>query len=598
MSQKRLIRATTVLCVRRDGHVVLAGDGQVTLGESVIKHSAKKIRRLYQDKILAGFAGSTADAFSLFSRFESKLEQYHGNIGRAAVELAKDWRTDKYLRHLEALLLVCDKQDTYLLSGQGDVIEPDGGIAAIGSGGPYAQAAAQALADHTQLSARQIAEEEQVALDELTPREIVAELDKHVVGQKDAKRAVAIALRNRMRRQKLPPDMAEEVIPKNIIMIGPTGVGKTEIARRLPKLANSPFLKVEASKFTEVGYVGRDVESMIRDLVEIAIENVREEKLEDVSDKAELNAEERLLDILLPPVSPSRPADTTAGGVVLDGGTAITESQSRTREKLRQQLREGKLDDRSVEIDVRERNFPSFEIISNQGVEEMDVNIKDMLPNIFGQRTKKRKMKVNEAFEYLIQEEEQRLIDMDQVTRMAIDRVEDAGIIFLDEIDKIAGREGGHGPDGSGEGVQRDILPIGKGTTVNTRYGMVRTDHILFSAAGAFHVSKPSDLIPELQGRFPIRVELESLTIDDFKRILVEPKNSLVTQYRALMETEGVKLEFAADAIDAIANFAARVNQQTEDIGARRLHTIMERLLDEISFEGPDLQPKNKTIDG
>src|ERR1700758_2525618 len=341
------------------------------------------------------------------------------------------------------------------------------------------------------------AEEEQLALDELTPREIVGELDKYVIGQKDAKRAVAIALRNRTRRQKLPPDLAEEIIPKNIIMIGPTGVGKTEIARRLAKLANSPFLKVEASKFTEVGYVGRDVESMIRDLVEIAIDMVREEKLEDVADKAELNAEERLLDILLPPSPPpSRPDPSgNAGGVVIDGGTALAESSGRTREKLRQQLREGKLDDRMVEIDVRERNFPSFEILTNQGVEEMDVNIKDMLPNIFGQRTKKRKMKVNEAFEYLIQEEEQRLIDMDQVTRTAIDRVENSGIVFLDEIDKIAGRESGHGPDVSREGVQRDILPIVEGTTVNTRYGMVRTDHILFVAAGAFHVSKPSDLI-------------------------------------------------------------------------------------------------------
>src|SRR3989442_4280399 len=339
------------------------------------------------------------------------------------------------------------------------------------------------------------AEEEQIALDELTPREIVAELDKHVVGQKDAKRAVAIALRNRMRRQKLTPDLAEEVIPKNIIMIGPTGVGKTEIARRLARLANSPFLKVEASKFTEVGYVGRDVESMIRDLVEIAIDMVREEKLEDVSDKAELNAEERLLDILLPPPTPSRPAESGTAGFVLEGTTSSGDSQTRTREKLRQQLREGKLDERIVEIDVRERSFPSFEIISNQGVEEMDVNIKDMLPNIFGQRTKKRKMKVNEAFEYLIQEEEHRLIDMDQVTRVAIDRVEDSGIIFLDEIDKIAGRESGHGPDVSREGVQRDILPIVEGTTVNTRYGMVRTDHILFVAVvevPVCHTGKPA----------------------------------------------------------------------------------------------------------
>ena len=440
-------------------------------------------------------------------------------------------------------------------------------------------------------------EEEQLALDELTPREIVAELDKHVVGQKDAKRAVAIALRNRMRRQKLPPELAEEVIPKNIIMIGPTGVGKTEIARRLARLANSPFLKVEASKFTEVGYVGRDVESMIRDLVEIAIEMVREEKLEDVADKAELNAEERLLDILLPPPPSARPTESATAGFTLEAPSSSADSQSRTREKLRQQLREGKLDERMVEIDVRERSFPSFEIISNQGVEEMDVNIKDMLPNIFGQRTKKRKMKVNEAFEYLIQEEEQRLIDMDQVTRTAIDRVEDAGIIFLDEIDKIAGRESGHGPDVSREGVQRDILPIVEGTTVNTRYGMVRTDHILFVAAGAFHVSKPSDLIPELQGRFPIRVELQSLTMEDFIRILTEPKSSLVKQYTALLETEGVKLEFSREALEEVARFAFRVNEGTENIGARRLHTIMERVLDEISFDAPDKKGEHIKVD-
>src|SRR5215510_2943665 len=427
-------------------------------------------------------------------------------------------------------------------------------------------------------------------LDELTPREIVRELDKYVIGQAGAKRAVAIALRNRIRRQKLPPEMAEEVMPKNIIMIGPTGVGKTEIARRLAKLANSPFLKVEASKFTEVGYVGRDVESMIRDLVEIAIDMVRNEKLEEVADKADANAEERILDLLLPP--PPSPGSSTD-----ESARAAMDQWNRTRETLRAQLRDGKLDERTVELEVKERNFPAFEIISNQGVEEMDINIKDILPGFFGQRSKKRKMKVVEAIEYLVQEEEQKLVDMDQVTRLAVERVENSGIIFLDEIDKIAGRESGHGPDVSREGVQRDILPIVEGTTVNTRYGMVRTDHILFIAAGAFHVSKPSDLIPELQGRFPIRVELESLTIDDFKRILVEPKNSLVKQYLALMETEGVKLDFTPDAIDAVAKFAARVNQQTEDIGARRLHTIMEHLLDEISFEGPDLEPKNKTID-
>ncbi|HEY6968174.1 MAG TPA: ATP-dependent protease ATPase subunit HslU [Candidatus Angelobacter sp.] len=441
-----------------------------------------------------------------------------------------------------------------------------------------------------------IAEETDVILDDLTPREIVSELDKHVVGQNEAKRAVAIALRNRMRRQKLAPDLAEEIMPKNIIMIGPTGVGKTEIARRLARLANSPFLKVEASKFTEVGYVGRDVESMIRDLVEIAIDMVREEKMEEVAEKAEQNAEERLLDLLFPS-SPSPQSSST--GFVLPPGAAEDgeSSSSRTREKFRQQLREGKLDDRMVELDVRERSTPAFEIISSQGVEEMDINIKDMLPNIFGQRTKKRKMKVGEAFEYMIQEEESKLIDMDQVTRTAVDRVEQSGIIFLDEIDKIAGRESGHGPDVSREGVQRDILPIVEGTTVNTRYGMVRTDHILFIAAGAFHVSKPSDLIPELQGRFPIRVELKSLTMEDFIAILTEPKSSLTKQYTALLETEGLRLEFTRDALDEIARFAFRVNESTENIGARRLHTIMERVLDEISFNAPELTEKTVRVD-
>ena len=443
------------------------------------------------------------------------------------------------------------------------------------------------------------AEELELSLEDLTPREIVAELDKHVVGQRAAKRAVAIALRNRMRRQKLPPVLAEEIMPKNIIMIGPTGVGKTEIARRLAKLTNSPFMKVEASKFTEVGYVGRDVESMIRDLVEIAVDMVREEKLEEVEDRAELNAEERLLDLLLPPTA--APAAAGAPGpVVVEGNKfppASQESHNRTREKLRQQFRESKLDDRTVEIDVRERNTPSFEIISNQGVEEMDINLKDVLPNIFGQRTKKRKMKVGEAFEYLVQEEEQRLVDMDQVTRLAVERVENSGIIFLDEIDKIAGREGGHGPDVSREGVQRDILPIVEGTTVNTKYGMVRTDHILFIAAGAFHVSKPSDLIPELQGRFPIRVELQSLTVEDFVRILTEPKSSLTKQYTALLETEGLKLRFTKESLEEIARFAFKVNETTENIGARRLHTIMERVLDEISFMAPDVM-KGQAAEG
>jgi len=435
-----------------------------------------------------------------------------------------------------------------------------------------------------------------ISLDELTPRQIVAELDKYVIGQNEAKRCVATALRNRMRRQKLPAEQAEDILPKNIIMIGPTGVGKTEIARRLARLTNSPFLKVEASRFTEVGYVGRDVESMVRDLVEIAIDMVREERVDEVAEKAEQNAEERLLDLLLPSPPAARPQEKT-GAEGEDRAAAAQEQFRRTREKLRAQLREGKLDERQVDVEVRDRSFPAFEVISSQGIEEMDINIKDILPGLFGSRTKKRRMRVVEAMDYLTQEEENRLIDMDQVTRVAVERAEQSGIIFLDEIDKIAGRERGHGPDVSREGVQRDILPIVEGTTVNTRYGMVRTDHILFVAAGAFHVSKPSDLIPELQGRFPIRVELHSLTTDDFIRILKEPKSALVKQYAALLETEGIKLSFADEALEEIAKFAAAVNEQTENIGARRLHTIMERLLDEISFEGPDLKKKTIRID-
>ncbi|MDQ2924939.1 MAG: ATP-dependent protease ATPase subunit HslU [Acidobacteriota bacterium] len=459
------------------------------------------------------------------------------------------------------------------------------------------------------------AEDQPLALDDLTPREIVVELDKYVVGQAAAKRAVAVALRNRMRRQKLSPELAEEIMPKNILMIGSTGVGKTEIARRLAKLTNSPFLKVEASKFTEVGYVGRDVESMVRDLVEIAIDMVRDEKLDEIEDRAELAAEDRLVDLLsaqgagtsggngggakthVPEAGHGAPGievvPTVVGPTLGDDKTVAEDVQPnplKEKERLRQQFREGKLDERSVEMDVRDRNIPHFEIISNQVPEEFEQSgLKDMMSGLFGQRSRKRSMKVADAFDYLVQEEEQRLVDMDHVTRIAVERVEDSGIVFLDEIDKIAGREGGHGPDISREGVQRDILPIVEGTTVNTKYGSVSTDHILFIAAGAFHVSKPSDLIPELQGRFPIRVELLALTVEDFLRILTEPRASLVKQAVALLETEGLKLEFTPEALSDMADFAFQVNEQTENIGARRLHTIMEKVLDEISFHAPDL---------
>jgi ATP-dependent HslUV protease ATP-binding subunit HslU len=430
------------------------------------------------------------------------------------------------------------------------------------------------------------------AIDTLTPRQIVAELDKHVVGQAKAKRAVAIAIRNRIRRQRLPSDIAEEVTPKNILMIGPTGVGKTEIARRLARLAQSPFIKVEASKFTEVGYVGRDVESMVRDLVELAVDMVRAEKAEEVRDKARHAAEERLLDLLLPPARPVVPGDEAMA----------REQMNRTRERMREQLRDGRLDDRVVEIDVRDTAMPSFEVIAGTSVEEIGINLKDMMGNMFQGRTKTRRLRVPEALEHLVAEEQGKLVDMESVSRSAIQRVEQSGIIFIDEIDKIASRDamsggGGHGPDVSREGVQRDILPIVEGTTVNSKHGMVKTDHILFIAAGAFHVSKPSDLIPELQGRFPIRVELEPLTRDDFVRILTEPRSALVKQYTALLGTEDVTLVFTPGAIDRIADFAARVNEVNENIGARRLHTVMERLLDEVSFEAPDLGRQTLSID-
>jgi len=425
-------------------------------------------------------------------------------------------------------------------------------------------------------------------LDEMSPKEIVTALDRYVIGQKAAKKSVAIALRNRIRRQKLDEEMAEEIAPKNIIMIGSTGVGKTEIARRLARLANSPFIKVEATKFTEVGYVGRDVESMVRDLVEIAVDMVRAEKIQEIEEKAEQNTEERLLDMLLASVQGSLTDEKT-----LDSSKDLARIEE-IREKLRKQLRSGKLDQRLIEMDIREHPLPpvSFQVFEGSGLEEFQFNMRDMISGMVDSKAKKRRMSVSEAVDYIMQEEEQKLIDMDQVARTAMNRVEQSGIIFLDEIDKISGRESGHGPDISREGVQRDILPIVEGTNVITRYGMIRTDHILFIAAGAFHSSKPTDLIPELQGRFPIRVEMNLLGEEEFVRILQEPKNALIRQYTALLATEGLKLRFTADAIREISRLACQVNESNENIGARRLHTIVEALLEDISFEGKQRKPK------
>ena len=597
---------TTIVLVRKNNEVVVAGDGQVSMGNTVVKSTASKVRKIDKRDVVAGFAGSTADALTLFERLEAKIEKHAGNLSRAAVELAKDWRTDKYLRRLEALMAIGDKDNSYIISGTGDVLEPEGDVIGIGSGGNYALAAGKVLMD-TDMSAEEVAKkaievaseicvftnnnikveknlmeksnvtplvpkeknskENETLVSSLSPREIVSELDRFVVGQNRAKKAVAVALRNRWRRQALKGEMKNEVLPKNILMIGPTGVGKTEISRRLSKLAEAPFVKVEATRFTEVGYVGRDVEQIVRDLVEIAISMEKVKKRKEVYAKAQKLAEEKVLDALVG-----------------------KKASLATRESFRKRLRDGDLDDNEIEIAVSDSggNSTSFEIPGMPGANVGMINIGEMLGKSMGNKEKKKKMTVKESHEILINDESDKLIEQDKIIKAAKISTENNGIVFLDEIDKISGRTDRVGGDVSREGVQRDLLPLIEGTTVNTKYGPIKTDHILFIASGAFQLAKPSDLLPELQGRLPIRVELEALTSEDFKRILKEPDYSLIKQYIALLKTENVELEFSEDGIDTIAKIASEVNATVENIGARRLHTIIEKILDEISFTATD----------
>ena len=584
---------TTIISVRKGNQVVIAGDGQVSLGNTVIKASAQKVRRIGDGSVIAGFAGATADAFTLFERLESKLEKHPNQLTRAAVELAKEWRTDKYLRRLEALLTVADANVSLLITGQGDVLEPENNITGIGSGGNYALSAARALIE-TDLTAEEIAKKSiQIAADicvftnnnitsekiefemqAFSPREIVSELDRFIIGQDDAKKAVAIALRNRWRRQQLEGEIKEEILPKNILMVGPTGVGKTEISRRLSKLAQAPFIKVEATKFTEVGYVGRDVEQIVRDLIEIAITMVKQSKRKEVKAKAQLAAEERVLDCLVGP------------------GAGST-----TRESFRKKLRNQEIDDKEIEIEIQDTGSATIDLQGSGGAGVGMINLNDMLGKAMGNKTRKKKVKVGDSYEILVNEESDKLIDHDQIVTEAKQSVEDNGIVFIDEIDKVCARSERLGGDVSREGVQRDLLPLIEGTVVTTKHGTIKTDHILFIASGAFQLAKPSDLLPELQGRLPIRVALNALSQDDFKRILKEPKFSLIKQYEALMKTEDVEISFTEDGIDALATLAVDINTSIENIGARRLHTILERVLEEISFSASDRKGQAVKVD-
>ncbi len=605
--------ATTILSVRRGPKVAIGGDGQVTLGTTVMKDNAVKVRKLLDGQVLVGFAGSAADGFALMERFETKLKDFPNNVPRAATELAKLWRTDRILRRLEAVLIVVDARHSLLLSGSGDVIQPTDGILSTGSGGGYALAAAcEALAwpiaepagrrDRARVSQdrgrdRHLYEWKPdgggAAVRDLTPREIVAELDRDIVGQADAKRAVAIALRNRWRRRQLPDEMRSQVTPKNILLIGPTGVGKTEIARRLAKLVGAPFMKVEATKYTEVGYYGRDVESLVRDLVEAAITLVRASEREKVTEQAGARVNQRLLDLLLP-----APAGATTWNDDPEKPDEAAERRQRSREKMKKRLEAGALEDREIEVTMPGRSGAPISVLGAANLEQMEMEIQGMLEKMLPKSTMTRRMTVKDARPILLAQETEALIDQEKVNLAAVSLTEESGIVFLDELDKIAGDEGSsRGPDVSRQGVQRDLLPIVEGTTVNTKYGPVKTDHVLFIAAGAFHRSKPSDLMPELQGRFPIRVELQDLTRDDFARILREPRASLIRQYQALLATEGITLEFTVDAIESMADYAFQVNRSTQNIGARRLHTILERVVEDLSFDAPDRKEKHVVID-